>query len=100
MTRPEQRPASNSEGRKRDQPGEERLTEAEWERRRAQRECLRGHAWQVLESLGGPYAVVCGRGCGEPRYDLVRDDGGPGVPPPERPPALPDPVVPDKGVYR
>lgn len=52
---------------------EERLTEAEWTRRQAQRECSTyGHDWQILSTMAGPIALRCSRPCGDPGYRVVR----------------------------
>ena len=55
----------------------ERLTEAEWEQRRASRECSTyGHDWQIVSTLAGPVSLVCARGCGDPGYAVVRTPPG------------------------
>lgn len=51
----------------------DRLTEAEWEQRRAARECAAyGHNWQVIATMSGPIALRCDRPCGDPGYSLIR----------------------------
>ena len=51
----------------------ERLTEAEWERRRAERECrIYGHDWEIISTLAGPAALTCARPCGDPGYAVAR----------------------------
>lgn len=55
--------------------GGERMTEAEWERKRASEECFRyGHEWEIVSTMSGPVALVCTRPCGDPGYDLVRGE--------------------------
>lgn len=51
---------------------DERLTEAEWRQRDAQRECsTHGHNWSVISTMRGPVALVCASQCGHPGYAVV-----------------------------
>jgi len=53
----------------------ERLTEAEWERKRAWRECMDyGHDWEIVSTHAGPVRLFCARPCGDPGYSIVRSD--------------------------
>ena len=54
---------------------DERLTEAEWARKNARRECSQyGHDWQIVGTLAGPVSLVCARPCGDPGYKVERRD--------------------------
>lgn len=53
----------------------ERLTETEWEQRRARRECAAyGHDWQIISTMTGPIALRCERACGDLGYSVVRSN--------------------------
>lgn len=56
----------------------ERITEAEWERRHARRECgAYGHDWSIIQTLSGPVRLTCARPCGDPGYVVMRDPDDP-----------------------
>lgn len=48
------------------------MTEAEWRQQVARKECATyGHDWRVIETMGGPVALVCDRPCGQPQYRVI-----------------------------
>lgn len=50
----------------------ERLTEAEWARRQASRQCSAyGHDWNIISSHTRPLRLVCDRPCGSPGYAIT-----------------------------
>lgn len=52
-----------------------RLTEAEWQRHTAQRECAaHGHDWFIINTVTGPVRLKCERGCGDPGYTVSRNE--------------------------
>jgi hypothetical protein len=70
---------------------EKTYTLLEAKRELVRMECGRhGHDWDILSTMAGPYALICGRGCGE-RYRVIPDGD---TPTPGTRDPLPNPVDP------